>query len=459
VKRLAAVLLLVTAAGCGNYHLVRAGRVQANVADEVKRELTALRGLDFLEPVPVVAVGESQARTMLDQEVERQFEPGELARISRAYQGLGLLPKGEDLGDAFVALYGRQVAGFYDPITRRMVLVRDALEGGFLTNLVQGVLRRDLTGELVLAHELTHALQDQHFGIDTGRGDLGEDDAQLARRAVYEGDATLAGFGVVLGKLRRSTAVSLAGKLEKIPGELARMYPDIPALVRETVIFQYVAGTNFVSWAYTQAGWEGVNALLSMPPRSTEQVLHPEKYFTHPEYPLAVHLGALAPYLKSDWQVAEDTTLGELIIRILGEQFFAREHAAAIAAGWDGDRMTALIRGDDLALVWLTAWDSDAEAREFFAAYAEILARKHGEAVAVAPTHGATDVVASAHAPYYLERRGAKVLAIEGPLDDDLADLGERIWRRSRYDAVVPWAPLDLAADHGGLSAAPGHGS
>ena len=67
--------------------------------------------------------------------------------------------------------------------------------------------------------------------------------------------------------------------------QMARDYPDIPALIRESVVFQYVAGVNFVSWAYKNAGWEGVNALLARPPRSTEQILHPGEVLRAPGEP------------------------------------------------------------------------------------------------------------------------------------------------------------------------------
>jgi hypothetical protein len=442
VRRAAALVLLpALVATCSSYRVVHEGRIQPAVAESVKAKLVRLRELPFEERVPVVAMSAAEARAALQSELDREYQPGELAEISLVYQTFGLLPAGTRLENAFLDLYGEEIAGFYDPIQRRMVLVTQALGGGPLTHLVEGIFRRDLTGELVLAHELTHALQDQHFGLDIGRGDIGEDDAQLARRAVYEGDATLAGFGVVFGRLSRRRAVRLAGRLEQAPAQMAAAYPHIPPLIRETTLFQYVAGTNFVSWAYKQAGWKGVDALLALPPRSTEQVLHPEKYFVVPEYPLAVHIGGLNPYLKGGWRVVEETTLGELITRILVEGSLPTADAARVAAGWDGDRLIALARDDEVALVWLTAWDTEDDARDFFETYAAILAGRLG-----AGTAGDDGVVTGGDARrYHLERRGTKCLAIEGPIEPDFAGLADRLWRRSRYEAVVPWVPLDLA--------------
>ncbi len=437
---LLAAALCVSA--CSGYRIVRDGAVQTGAAEKLTQRLVAVRGLTFKQPVPLVAVGATEARGMLEREIRHEFEPGQLATIGRVYQALGLLPAGGDLERSYLDLLSTQLAGFYDPTERRMVLVNEALKTtGTFTRALESVIRRDLVGELVLAHELTHALQDQHFGLDTGRADVGEDDAQLAKRAVYEGDATLAGYATVLGKLRGSAAVSLARKLEVLEDQVARDYPEIPTLIRDSLVFQYVAGTNFVSWAYEQSGWDGVNAVLARPPRSTEQILHPEKYYAKPENPLRIQLGALAPYLRSEWRLAEETTLGELTIRILAERFVGRARALGIAAGWDGDRVWAATNGDAIALVWLTAWDTEEDATEFFTAWRAIVATRHrGHAT----NAGDVSTLGGAE-PYYLERRGAKVLTVEGPLDDDLSELADRIWRRSTFEPNVPWVPIDVA--------------
>ncbi len=437
----AMLLVLVALAGCSGYRLVRNGTVQEGAAEKIKSTLVAIRGLGFRTPVPLIAVNAAEARAMLERELRHQFAPGDLANLGRVYTALGLLPAGVDLEQAFLDLYSSQLAGFYDPVDRRMVLVSDVLMTGFFTRVVEGVIRRDLAGEMVLAHELTHALQDQHFGLSTGRADVGDDDAQLALRAVYEGDATLAGYAAVLGKLRPGTAVSLARKLEEVPSQMERAYPAIPALIRDTVVFQYVAGVNFVSWAYRNAGWEGVNSILARPPRSTEQILHPEKYFVRQENPVRVQIGAMAPYLRGEWGLAEEATLGELTIRLLCERFVERPRAAEVAAGWDGDRLMALTRGDEIALVWLTAWDSERDASEFFASYATILAGRH----AGTPRTSPTTISQSGADAYYLEQQGDKVLAIEGALEAELPDLADRIWRRSAFEPNVPWVPIDIA--------------
>ncbi len=402
------VVLALALPGCASYRLIRDGALDTDAVARIQTRLVALRGLSFQTPVPVAAVSQAEARDILERELHAQFTPGELRKLTRVYTALGLFPDGTDLEHAILDLYGTQVAGFYEPIGRRMVLVEGTPPVDLLTRIVEGISRRDLAGELVLGHELTHALQDQHFGLDVGRGDVGEDDALLARHAVYEGDATLAGFAVMLGTLRPSVASSLAAKLEGVPGQLAGAYPDIPAAIRETVVFQYVAGVNFVSWAYERAGWDGVNALLARPPLSSEQIMHPEKYFVRPELPLTIHVGATSPYLQAGWELAEEATLGEFTTRLLLERFLDRARAGAVAEGWDGDRMIALSRGTDLALLWLTSWDSERDAGEFFDAYGEVLAGKHQGAQ---PIVRGDRIVVSGDAPLFpraARRQGAR---------------------------------------------------
>src|SRR5262249_30191224 len=154
------------------------------------------------------------------------------------------------------------------------------------------VTGRDFVGEVLVAHELTHALQDQHFGLPTESEPITDanGDRTIARRALVEGDATLASTAYLAGNLDRGTALRLSDEGAGIPEELARRPPDVPDVIRSSMAFQYNQGTNFAVGASLRGGWPAVDAAHRDPPASSEQVLHNEKYFEHREPPVEVTL-------------------------------------------------------------------------------------------------------------------------------------------------------------------------
>ena len=337
--------------------------------DVIIQALPAVRGLEFRATVPVAALSREEIAQTVASEIERSYAPGDLERLEAVYTRLRLLPPGTRLRPALQRLYEQEGAGFYDPRTKRLVLARTALGGaGLRVDLVARLTGRDLVGEFLLAHELTHALQDQHYGMRTDPEPLVDShgDADLARHALLEGDATLSGFAYMLGRrLDRSTIATVERQLRGIPRELARRYPDVPELVRASLAFQYDDGTAFAGWALADGGWAAVDRVHADPPDSTEQVLHPARYFATRDRPVTITLGGTERLVRAGWKTILEDTLGELQMRVLAERALGRDGAARVADGWGGDRLRALARGPDLALVWMTAWDSPAQAGEF----------------------------------------------------------------------------------------------
>lgn len=437
---LAAALL---ASAC-SYSIVRNGTVDESAVVKIEHGLATLRRLPFRSPVPVEVKTVDELRAYLKAELDRQYSPGEIRALQKIYERLGLLPPGIDLGDAMLKLYGAQVAGFYDPQEGKMFLVPSGVPSqGWMMNLLQFVIRRDLVNEMLLAHELTHALQDQHFGILAAADDPSNDDRSLALHAVIEGDATLAGFGYVLGGLPESTLLDLVGRLDMIPAELEAELPDTPAILRDSLVFEYSAGARFVALAYLRAGWAGVNALLAHPPQSTEQILWPEKFFAKPDSPMTVVLGGLEHYRTSkEWSLSEENTLGALSVRILLDGFFDHERAERVARGWDGDRLAAFTRGDDLHLFWVSTWDDEAAAREFFAAESDLLERKfEGSSRSAGPDR----VVTTSGESYRLERRGQNVLLAIGVPPAEMDARVAEAWAGVVIQPTPVQIDLDLA--------------
>jgi len=380
---------------------VRQGTVNQRLVEQVQQRLAAARGLQFLRPVPVRALPPEGIAAAVSDEIARDVSPEDQRRTDRVYAQLGLVPADTQLAPAMQRLFTTQLAAFYDPRTGMLAIATHTIapkESG--PRLFAALTGRDLVGELVVAHELTHALQDQHWGLprDTEPILSTHTDRLLARRALLEGDATWASFATVGGRLDDDTRARVLRQLDALPAQLAASVPDVPELLRGTLAFQYRDGTRFVDQLLAQGGWPAVDRAQADPPVSSEQVLHPERYLAAArDAPTAIELGGTAALTRAGFRPVMADTLGEAVVRLLLRRAVPDEHAAAVADGWDGDRLATFARGDELVVVWLTAWDTERDAVEFAEAMPP-----------VAP--GAS-----------IERRGKRVLVLLGPRPPGLA--------------------------------------
>jgi len=410
MTRCAALLAVALVAGCSRGRIVHDGQVEAGALAAVVRDLPAVRGLGFLRPVPAVALPPDDVAAWVRRDIALSYPGDDLDRVSMVYGRLGLLPAGTTLRAAIEELYRGQIAAFYDPRSKQLVLATEALRAGGLAVRIFSLLSgRDLIGELLVAHELTHALQDQRWGLPTAPEPLVDShgDQLLARRALLEGDATLAGFSYLQrGTPSPDTIDQIEHRLHAIAPTLAAEYPGVPEIIRASLAFQYDAGTAFTGWALAEGGWSEVDRVEEDTPASTEQVLHPARYFGVRDRPIGIALRGTEEIEAAGWHRILEDTLGELTLRVLVRRALTQDRAVAVADGWGGDRLRALARGDDLLLVWMTAWDAPADATEFF------------EAI--------PDVVPGAR----VERRGEQVLVLVGP-PDVLAGLSARVWART----------------------------
>jgi hypothetical protein len=405
-----AVAAIVVAIGCGPGPIVRHGQINEPALDHVARGLERVRGLRFTTPVPGRVLDDAAVRRLLDDDLAQEFKPGELEHLTAVYARLGYLQPGVELRAVLEELYADQIAALYDPRTKTLAVTAAGLRQPqpFSLRLVSFLAGRDLIGEFMLAHELTHALQDQHFGLPTASPSLtaAQGDSALARRALVEGDAMLAGVAYLAGgRIDRDAVLKFSEAVASVPEELAQGHPNMPEIIRTAFTFQYNTGSNFAAAAYLRGGWPAIDRAFGDPPTSTEQVIHPERYFDARDQPTTIALGGTEPLERQGWTRVLEDTLGELDVRVLANRAFDPQRAVAIAAGWDGDRLRALVRGDELAIVWLTAWDSAEDARDF------------ADAVPAMIT-GAT-----------VERRAARVLVVVGPT----RAVAPRVWAASRF--------------------------
>ncbi len=281
---------------------------------------------------------------------------GEQTEVAeRVWKLLGLIGPEDSLADAYTESYQSSVVGFFQPSEDRIVVAQSGDGLGAYA-------------ELVYAHEYVHALQ-------YGTHDLGaleeavkdNSDADRALTSLVEGDASLVQQRYFQQHLipRRS---EILRTLDSFPEG-----PEVPAAVTDSLIFPYRAGPRFVAALYRSGGWEAVDRAFSNPPQSTEQILHPDKYFTE-EAPIVVSLPELAAALGEGWESKQDDVVGEFGVILLLQTALEESAVQQAAEGWGGDRY-AYYAGPDGAelIVMLAAWDSEDDADEFFEGYTELL--------------------------------------------------------------------------------------
>jgi hypothetical protein len=335
----------------------------AAIYAEIERQVQDLRELQATSPVDRGVFDTPALCAYLLEGFRKDNTESLVKGTETLYKELGLIDQDASLEHLYLELLTSQVAGLYDTETRSMyVLSNDGVIGP--------------VEEIYYAHEYTHALQDQAFGIKKVRGeDRDQGDRTMARLAVVEGDATLL---MSLWAQRFLTPAELAqvGSISDPASEavLAKM----PAILKDPLLFPYASGLQLVLGPFTSGGFAAVNDLFANPPESTEQVLHADKFAAR-EKPVAVRFpDDLAASLGDGWTVSLQDTFGELVLEIVLRDGGASATNDA-AAGWGGDRV-ALLEGPDgkKAVVLDTSWDSAQDATEFEAALGPTVERLKG---------------------------------------------------------------------------------
>jgi hypothetical protein len=314
----------------------------SKLAHRVLIELSALRGLTALSE-PSISTLDQTASADLAQDTPTKAAVGQASRWV-AFGSADPKSAREALTKVKAAAYCRRDGS----------IVLD----GALKEVDDGLL-------LTLAHELEHFLQLEAFRRwDQDTFDYG--DRQLAAAAAAEGDAVLAGFAYLAAYKNRpvSEMVSRADKFFQTlqwSAHLSSALEGAPPQLRNLILFPYVAGLHLARAVFKEGGFRGLDQLFTRPPRSTEQVLHPDKYLAD-EPPISVAVPKPPPGAR----VVESGTLGELQIASLLETCPAVPRLRWNAIGWGGDSYTISTRGgENLLLAWVTDWDFENAAVEF----------------------------------------------------------------------------------------------
>ena len=320
---------------------------------------------------------------MKDEDVKK------LQRSELVLKKFGLLPRDFDLEKLLVALLREQVAGYYDPKTKTV-------------NLLDWVPMEEQ--EPVMAHELTHALQDQTIGLDKwmkkGDKDLGEikhdptpedienDEMADAREAVVEGQAETVMLEYELAPLGRSIADS-PGLVETMEAQMAngtddsKVFKDAPIFLRESLTFPYSCGLKFVIRLMEKGGKEKAFAgVLANPPHTTRQIMQPETYLSGEKIdPMRV------PEFKRDFKdylKFDIGAMGEFDVAVLIEQYAGKKLSDRLYPEWRGGYYYAARPKNDaaapLGLLYVSRWSSAEKASEFAEIYARSLTQRYKKA-------------------------------------------------------------------------------
>jgi hypothetical protein len=316
-----------------------------------------LRELPERRATPVLFNDEQAFHRLANAKAEREAILPTAVDLPAVQLALGLLfaAKGAPAARSFGSLHRSQMIAFYDEFSNQ-VHIRDKA-------------RTDDDLPFVVAHELGHSLQFQHFRVPEIANVIDED-ARLARLSLLEGDAMLvmAAFAadenhVPLSRvLVRMAQGALESSLQGYKAALEQS-PELrsaPPFQRERLMFPYQAGASFVAQVHRAGGFALVNRLYDVPPASTEQILHPEKYLRG-ELPVPVRSPAAPP----GWRALVSGHVGELLVRAMLDVCNERPATYEAAAGWGGDAFTVVSSGERGALLFVSTWDSESDAREF----------------------------------------------------------------------------------------------
>ena len=317
---------------------------------EIAEQTADIRGLPLLQDIDSEIIDREQLRENLLVLIEEDYGQEQADLDRDVLWMLRLIPdRSLDYFALQIDLYTEQVAGYYDIEAGQLFVIGD---GGALT----------ADQKVTMSHEIVHAIQDQHFGLDLYDEDDPDFDRFTAFQSVYEGDAT---WTMIEWAISNLSMQEIGEFLSAGDDTDTSTFDNAPRYIRESLVFPYSAGFAFVEALIDEGGLEAVDAAMQDPPVSTEQIIHPEKYINEPrDLPLEVELPDLQGALGDGWDEVYEGSLGEFDLTILLEENGVSNGSRA-AAGWGGTWFVTYQSDDELLTVLSTRWDTENDAVEF----------------------------------------------------------------------------------------------
>ena len=366
-------------------------------------ELTKVSGMPLRHPVPCDFITKEKIKEFLNKRIKEVAKPEDLRAEELTLKKFGLVPQDFDLAKNTIELLAEQAAAFYDYDKKKL----------FVTDTTAAE-----TQEPVLSHEVAHAIADQNYNlskfIKAGRK---SDDGATARLAVMEGQATWLMSELLARKMGQSLKDSpaLLAMMSGATDGGAGQYPvfdNSPLYLRLSLIFPYTKGMLFQNALFERDGQKGFSEVFLKPPVSTQQILHPEKYFsgvkpTEPDLPQL--------HLPKGYKSLVGGSLGELEHAIMLEQYSGKASADDIAPHWRGCAfdLEENKKAGRVVLLYAVEWDSVDAARQYFAAYRAQLSKKWKQMTVATESDDAV-TGAGDDGRFELRRKGAVVTSMEG---------------------------------------------
>ncbi len=334
----------------------------------------------------------------------------------------GLIPKDFPFEDFAVKLLTEQIAGFYDYRTHELNLLDSTPENLQIP---------------VLAHELTHALQDQQFNLKTfSDAAPHNDDLSEARESLVEGDATAMMTDYLLrqfGRNLKTLGIDVRQIIEKgdqVPAAGMKVYQEAPRAIKTELAAPYVYGTSFIQFFLRDNDWPQINSLYMDPPKSMEQIMHPEKYFDHRDDPVPVTLPPMPSAFLKQWKIVDTNVLGELGVKIVLQQFLNQDNTKIASEGWGGDQYQIYQdAAGHLLLMWFSNWDTEEDAEQFFNAYQVLLEKKYSHLKVLKADDKKFFHYDSSDGEIGVEMKGEDVVVMEGVPASDFETLRALLWQ------------------------------
>jgi hypothetical protein len=397
--------------------------------DEILKFASNDTGLPIKHEVKRRLAKRDEVQSYIKKSMKDDKDAKRLERSSAVLKKFGLLPRNFDLPNFLVMMLREQVAGYYDPKTKTV-------------NLVNWL---DVESQKpVLAHELTHALQDQSFGIEKwmkeateeadnrttpSPSDIKHDEETSARQAVVEGQAMVVLLDYSLaaqGKtLLDSPQVVEALKQSMLVGTSdSPAFRDAPIFLKEELTFPYRYGLDFTA-ALLQAGGKELAyaGAFKDPPKTTREIMEPDTYIEHEKLKPVKLIDIDKDFERYD--AFDIGAMGEFDVDVLVEQYAGRDEAAAIYPAWRGGYYFAgrpkADKSAPLGVLYVSCWSSAAKAAEFAAVYAKSLAQRYqkrqglgadGKAAAEAPPVDSWKTLRGRHS--WLTEEGVVVIEVRG---------------------------------------------